>query len=184
MSTCPVCDDPHALGDVFCENCGYDFLSETAPDPAPDSVPDSAGEGEVEVDPVVVAPAAPTARIEVDADFHKIMDPDGQLALPDSLPEAVEVTLPDVTLVGRTSHSRGVFPELDIQALTNDSAVSHRHAILRRREDGVLLVTDLDSTNGTYLDGAADGLAPNLEVEVAPGMTVHVGAWTRITILA
>ena len=44
-STCPHCGSPAAPGALFCENCGYDFTTGTAPQPAvadPLSLPDPA----------------------------------------------------------------------------------------------------------------------------------------------
>lgn len=50
--------------------------------------------------------------------------------------------------------------------------VSRRHAILRRRDDR-LTITDLDSTNGTLLNG--EQLTPGKEYVVANGDHVSLG---------
>jgi pSer/pThr/pTyr-binding forkhead associated (FHA) protein len=39
-------------------------------------------------------------------------------------------------------------------AFSHDSLISHRHAAISHTEDGVLVITDLDSTNGTFVNGA------------------------------
>ena len=176
----PNCSDSYAAGDVFCENCGYDFLSGSLPEAvappthAPAASPMPASPGKV----------AARATVAIDEVFYGQMDPDGQLTFPDPIPDPVEINLASVVLVGRNSQSRGVFPEIGVDALNGDSAVSHRHAILRQREDGTWVVSDLDSTNGTYLDGAIDPIAPNTEFVVAAGSVINVGAWTSIIISA
>jgi len=56
-------------------------------------------------------------------------------------------------LVGRLDAAHGIFPELD---MTTDGGleqgVSRRHARIYTR-DGTCFVEDLDSTNGTFLNG-------------------------------
>jgi len=56
-------------------------------------------------------------------------------------------------LVGRLDAAHGIFPELDMT--TDDGleqGVSRRHARIYTR-DGTCFVEDLDSTNGTFLNG-------------------------------
>ena len=65
-----------------------------------------------------------------------------------------EVVLPDGrrVAVGSTALVIGRLPECDV--VLADSNVSRRHAEVQRRGDGVF-VTDLGSTNGTKVNGAA-----------------------------
>jgi pSer/pThr/pTyr-binding forkhead associated (FHA) protein len=56
-------------------------------------------------------------------------------------------------LVGRLDAAHGIFPELDMTADSGlEQGVSRRHARIYIR-DGVCFVEDLDSTNGTFLNG-------------------------------
>ncbi len=69
----------------------------------------------------------------------------------------------DVVFVGRSS-------ENEIQM--RDKAVSRRHLKIQRRRQG-LFITDLDSRNGTYVNG--ERIAPGIEHEVTEGQAITVG---------
>ena len=176
---CPNCSTPHAASDVFCESCGYDFLSGTLPDP-------------VEPTPTGVEPIEPStgpmsddiATVSVDPAFFERMRFEG-VDVPDPVPDPVEVPLPasDI-LLGRRSQSRGVFPEIDLRSMfpddASDPAVSTTHARLRRTGDGGWTITDLGSTNGTYLGDSTEELPKGVAVPLVAGTPIFVGAWTRI----
>jgi pSer/pThr/pTyr-binding forkhead associated (FHA) protein len=66
-----------------------------------------------------------------------------------------------VVNIGRADYNDLVFP---------DESVSTTHAKLQRRE-GVWVLVDLDSTNGTFVDGERI----KGEVPLAPGATVRLG---------
>jgi len=124
------------------------------------------------------------AKVSVDVDFFAASVGDVALELPDPLPAPSVVPLPGIrVLVGRTSTSRGIFPEIDVRAITDDPAVSSRHAMLERDPDGNWTLTDLGSTNGTFLSPAADeAIAPGVALAIETGATIYLGAWTRITL--
>ncbi|MFT7474992.1 MAG: hypothetical protein ACI81L_001924 [Verrucomicrobiales bacterium] len=173
--SCPNCDESHEIDDIFCENCGYDFLSGTLPD---EQVPAES----------FVAPAAiaTVAVISVDLSFFERMQFSG-VEPPATLPEPVRIDLPPTdVLVGRHSESRGTFPEIDLSSLfpkeATDPAVSSSHCRLHRSGDG-WTVTDLDSTNGTYLADGDDPLAPGTPMSLLPGTPIYVGAWTKIELV-
>jgi len=69
--------------------------------------------------------------------------------------------------------------EGDIQI--EDLLVSRRHALIERVEGGALVVRDLDSTNGTFLNGALL-LAPSHlrdgdDIRIGPAhLRVHIGS--------
>lgn len=176
--TCSNCDEPHGEGDVFCEACGYDFLSGTLP-------------GDDAEAPVFVEAAGETAVavVEVDLAFFERMAFTGVDA-PETLPEPARIELPPTDiLIGRHSESRGTFPEIDLSTVfgedspATDPAVSSSHCRLHRSSNG-WTITDLDSTNGTFLNGSEDPLAPGTPMSLIPGTPFHVGAWTKITITA
>ena len=166
---CGVARNEH---DVFCESCGYDFAS--------GSLPEGSADPAVESDESAAAPMH--VKISVDPAFFAASVGDVELTLPDPLPDVQVVPLAGVRiLIGRTSTSRGIFPEIDVRALTDDPAVSSRHAMLERDASNTWTLTDLGSTNGTFLTADAD---PTIEAGVAlaitPGTSVYLGAWTRI----
>ena len=173
--SCPNCSESYEAGDIFCENCGYDFLSGTLPDETTPNAP--AAEGE--------ATTPDTATISVDLAFYERMQFAG-VEPPANLPEPVVVELPPTDiLIGRHSESRGTFPEVDIDAIfgegsaATDPAVSSSHCRLHRGASG-WTITDLDSTNGTYLGDETDALPPGKPMSLMPGTPIYVGAWTKI----
>lgn len=174
--SCRNCGEPHDPGAVFCEACGYDFLTGSLPDPEP-SVTSIAGAE----NPPNAEPSSPaTLSITVDPAYHHRTDTDDVLDLPDPLPEPVVVALlGEQVLIGRSRPSRGLFPDVD---LTADPAVSSRHARLERDGD-TWTITDLGSTNGTYVGDSTVAIEPDLAVRVTPGTAIHVGAWTRLEIV-
>jgi hypothetical protein len=68
-------------------------------------------------------------------------------------PDPVTITPGDEFLVGRHDTASGITPDLDLAAYgALEKGVSRIHAALRRGED-VLSIVDLDSANGTFLNG-------------------------------
>jgi hypothetical protein len=59
----------------------------------------------------------------------------------------------DVLLVGRASKLDRVFPEIDLTPADPESYVSRRHAFILRHHGG-FVVEDLDSANGTFINGS------------------------------
>lgn len=181
-TTCSNCGANAHPDDAFCENCGYDFASGTLPvvvEAAP--APASPQAGDAGAAPAVTTPLV--VSVAIDADFFAATTADVELALPDPLPDASEITLTaSRNLVGRHSESRGILPEVDIEALTDDPGVSSKHLMFERTASGIWTFTDLGSTNGTYLsaEATADPVAPGNALPVADGMTLWLGAWTRL----
>lgn len=84
--------------------------------------------------------------------------------------------------IGRASASRGIAVEIDLTGPPLDPAVSHLHAQLLRASDGSWSVVDLNSANGTRLNGAEEPLAAETEVPVKAGDRIHVGVWTTLVL--
>src|SRR5689334_16356213 len=78
--------------------------------------------------------------------------------------------------IGRRG-SRDIRLDIDLGELTEDRAVSHRHARLVRTSNGRYTLIDVGSTNGTRLNGASAPVQPNLPVELDDGDRIHVGGW-------
>jgi ABC-type multidrug transport system ATPase subunit/pSer/pThr/pTyr-binding forkhead associated (FHA) protein len=72
-------------------------------------------------------------------------------------------------IIGRLPTSEIVLPYPQLSA---------RHASLRRSHDGHILVTDLGSTNGTYVRGMR--LVPQQPVSIQPGERIFVGPYPMI----
>jgi pSer/pThr/pTyr-binding forkhead associated (FHA) protein len=72
----------------------------------------------------------------------------------------------DELLIGRSAEGPGV--------LGGDSELSRRHAVVRSLPDGRLLIEDLGSTNGTFVNGTQIPAATLLR----PGGTVELGGTT------
>lgn len=84
--------------------------------------------------------------------------------------------------IGRASASRGIAVEIDLTGPPLDPAVSHLHAQLLRGPDGSWSVVDLNSANGTRLNGAEDPLPAEIEVPVKAGDRIHLGVWTTLAL--
>ncbi|HQZ33185.1 MAG TPA: FHA domain-containing protein [Ilumatobacteraceae bacterium] len=174
--TCPHCAELNPSDALFCEVCGYDFTTGQSPAVSESAAP-------VAVEPVDSA-VGWIAVIEVDQQWYGLK---GALA-DQACPKTSSSTVPlsnHTALIGRSSASRGLRPEI---ALDADTGVSRRHAQFVRDGDS-LTVVDLSSTNGTYVvaadtdpDTATMALVPGVPTELRDGDRVYVGAWTRLTV--
>ena len=86
-------------------------------------------------------------------------------------------------LIGRTSRSRNIHPEIDCES---DSGVSRRQTQLTT-DGSRWWVEDLDSANGTFVAPATgpiptDPIPVRGKHELAADDRIYVGAWTRIVI--
>lgn len=175
--TCPHCQELNPADALFCEVCGYDFTTGQAPASAPLPPP-------VAASAPVESAAGWVAVVEVDPRWYELK---GALA-DQPCPPASSSTVPlsnHTALIGRSSASRGVRPEITLDA---DTGVSRRHAQFVRDGDS-LTVVDLSSTNGTYVvaaggepDERTPALVPGVPSELHDGDRVYVGAWSRLTV--
>jgi hypothetical protein len=154
------------------------------PTAAPSAVP---ANGALPVRPV--GPVAAGWRVTVRADreyFERARatwGPDAdQVNFPAYCPQRVFDLAGPQLLIGRRSRSRGVSPDIDLTGPPEDVGVSHTHALLVAESDGGWSVVDLDSANGTYLNGGTDPLPAHTPTRLHGGDTVHVGAWTTLTV--
>ena len=191
---CDNCGVRHGADDIFCENCGYDFITGSLPGPAEQFTPtasETSASGSL-FDP----PAPPTrpgttlsaVRFEVAPDraYFQTVVAEGELSFPDPAPALQTVELAGAELhVGRTSQSKAIHPDLDIAALTGDPAVSSRHAVIRIDAVGAITVTDVGSTNGTYVGSpSSPAITPGTPTSVGYDTPIYLGAWTRLVVLA
>jgi hypothetical protein len=180
---CPNCSAANPANALFCEACGYDFTTGSMPRPvAPPTVP-------VPAPTVPDAGANPSpaltdrwvAEIWIDPDWYVDQKSTDPLPSP-GLPLVVQLKNTSV-LIGRTSRSRNITPDID---LSSDNGISRRHAQLTT-DGSRWWVEDLGSSNGTYVGGNVGALPttpvpPGQKQEVSADDRIYVGAWTRIVV--
>ncbi|WP_392390956.1 FHA domain-containing protein [Nocardioides sp. LHD-245] len=194
---CPNCQAANPPNALFCEACGYDFTTGSMPRPVTPSVldlgtpagADDAGTADAHRPsaPAVETSLAPpltdawVAEVWIDPDWYA--DQESTDPLPSAGVPTVVLLKTTSVLVGRTSRSRGIHPDID---LGTDNGISRRHCQLTT-DGSRWWVEDLGSSNGTYL-GSAVGPLPTDPVpvgekrEIAPDARVYLGAWTRIVV--
>jgi len=182
--TCPNCGTENVVDALFCESCGYDFTTGSMPrplaapeqqvaHPPPGSAPEDGG-----------PPAAAfswVAELWIDPAWYEAQDSPDPLPSP-GLPDTIPLRKSSV-LVGRTSRSRSIHPDIDCDG---DSGVSRRQAQLTT-DGSRWFVEDLESANGTFI-GSASGALPEdpipagVKRELEADDRIYVGAWTRLVI--
>ena len=139
-----------------------------------------------------------TARVWADRDHYELVraraDPSEDLtALPGFPGEPVEFEVDlrgEEIRIGRrgvpdddpSAVSPDQIPGIDLTGPPRDPGVSHLHAVLLAVGPDRWVVLDAGSTNGTSLNYAAERLEPGTAVPLGSGDSIHVGAWTTITI--
>lgn len=206
-TTCDNCGETCGPDDLFCESCGYDFVTGSVPEssdlpPLVDVASGGATGSAPATDTAAVATASESSpvpsivadssggiprvliAVSTDADYFAAMVTEGEVHLPDPLPPDQDLELFGTELhIGRTSESRAVHPNIDVEALTGDPAVSTRHAVLRVSNNGTMTITDVGSTNGTFVGGfSGEPITQGVPVELGENGVVHLGAWTKLTI--
>ncbi|HZX53967.1 MAG TPA: FHA domain-containing protein [Ilumatobacteraceae bacterium] len=174
---CPNCGLSNEAANLFCEQCGYDFTTGQAPPSASSSTPD-------EPSTIPDSTVKWVVVVEVDPAWFALKGELADQPCPPASSSTVALTQ-HTALVGRSSQSRGIHPEI---ALDSDTGVSRRHAQLVRDGDG-LSVMDLSSTNGTYFVEAGsqpasetEPIEPGVPKQLHDGDRVYVGAWSRLTV--
>lgn len=140
MIKCPFCHTDHVENTLFCSECGTYLQEDDNPETDPlvldtqSSVGKSIGDLQISTSPSQSGPIKLHLKIE------------------DGLQE-LEVVLDKAIQLGRLDPLSDTFPEVD---LTNagglEKGVSRRHAKILRRE-GTIIVEDLGSINGTFING-------------------------------
>lgn len=138
--------------------------------------------------PVAAEPAAPKpppapvpsdlqrlwVAVRVDPTLVTSPDPDNPCPV-DTAERVFPLDLAE-TLVGRRSQLKDVNPEIPVA----DSGISRRHLTFLRRPDGGFSVLDLNSTNGSKLNGFK--LEAGVETPIRAGDELVLGEWTRLII--
>jgi hypothetical protein len=175
---CPGCSSSDPGSGRFCEECGAS-LNPASPGSALGSDPSSApaatdapvtSSGTVwEV--VATADRAYFDRVQAESVDFPLVAADRHFQLTDRR-----------AIIGRSSPSRGINPEVDLSASPTDTGISHQHAILLRQSNGIWAIVDPGSTNGVYINDSNDPLPVDRAIPLADGDRIHLGAWTTLSI--
>jgi hypothetical protein len=158
MRTCPYCAEPNREGVFFCEECGQPLFGThngLATSHLEEDESEHSAQGRI---------TWGTARFQPGASMVvRFRDYD----------EPVRLSAQDQILLGRTEARSSIVPDLDMGPYGGgDLGVSRRHAVIQRGED-TLTLSDLGSTNGTYLNGQR--LSPNQPRVVRDGDEIRLG---------
>lgn len=157
-SVCPACGKKNVPGTLFCVDCGT-YLPMGGPlrtEPLPEH--DTPAQLHPRDDEGLPAGEAHELHIEVEITQTK---------------RRIMLTTRREILLGRTDAARGIFPQLDLTADEgSEQSVSRRHARIFA-QDGACYIEDLDSTNGTFLNGTR--LKPHQPYAIRDGDALTVG---------
>lgn len=157
MIACPNCQSNQLDGAIFCLDCGASLMiaqeqiatRQIGAGPTPMTAGLSARSG-------TTATGSPALALIVAHTGRRMQ-----------LGQATQL------LIGRADLNKGITPEVDLGPDGGfDAGVSRRHAVLHQR-DGSVLVEDLGSANGTFVNGRK--LAPQAEVALRSGDELMCG---------
>jgi hypothetical protein len=156
---CPNCKSINVSGTVFCSECGAQLLySEVLVTQSITTAQVREAFAKQPTNPLT----SPQVEVTTWASLH-LLDTGQMLPLMDRN----EFTL------GRVSDGQPIMPDIDLSAYqAYASGVSRLHAILKRIGSRVVIM-DLGSANGTYLNGRR--LDPNLEQSINHGDIIALG---------
>ena len=172
MVECPFCHVTHVINTIFCDECGQ-FIAENGA-----IVTEKFSSSEEEGQPVRWKNPRDTMKLNLSsgADEEEKQVPGYPVICLDIGPgkREIRVQLDRPVHIGRLDATNNVFPEIDLSNESDQtSAVSRRHARLFMR-DNIVMVEDLDSLNGTFING--ERLPPFLPVNIADGDRIRLGA--------
>jgi hypothetical protein len=173
MIECPFCHTTHVVNTIFCDECGQ-FIGESG-----GIVTEKFPAEEEEGQPVRWKNPRDTMKINF-KDDPASQEGEQAPAYPvvclDIGPgkREIQVHLDRPVHIGRLDATNNVFPEIDLSSESSTtSAISRRHARLFIR-DNIVMIEDLDSLNGTYING--ERLPPFLPVNIADGDRLRLGS--------
>lgn len=159
MIKCPFCGTSSVENTLFCSECGLYLINgeDRATDPLEDD--------EAEVSPV---PEEEKTRSQP----AKGQEPHTLRLKIGDRQRKVEVSLNKTIHLGRIDPGSDVFPEIDLTEHAPAKNISRRHASIRT-QDGMVVIEDLGSINGTFLNG--DRLSPYLPQLLKNGDSLYLG---------
>jgi hypothetical protein len=153
---CPSCGDN--VEGRFCESCGYDVETGTA-----------------------ARPETVTLTLSADRDHWDRMVGSGEPAFPSVPPTLTLEVAGDTATLGRVREGGPHDVELSLTGAAADPAVSH-HQCVFERDGATWVVRDAGSSNGTWINDAAEPLAAGASHRLADGDRILIGAWTCLTV--
>lgn len=158
MIICPNCQHKEINGAIFCSKCGGQLLGVNL---ITQKINRAEAHLAVERKLDRIHPP-PKGSLQSSVSLHMIES--GQLL---ALPDQVESTL------GRSAEGQPIVPDIDLTGYNAyANGVSRLHAAIKLVNDR-LIVVDLGSSNGTYLNG--NRLSPYKETPVSHGDLVYLG---------
>ncbi len=157
MIKCPYCQHEMMEGALFCEKCGLSLWGDSKEQLSTRQLDDESGEFSVKS-----GWGTATFQERNQVILHVRDEADPVIIYPE-----------DEFLMGRHDKASGIKPDLDLTphgAL--EGGVSRIHAALRRGDE-VLSIVDLDSANGTFLNGQR--LAANQPRLLRDGDEIRLG---------
>ncbi len=182
---CSNCGAPRIGGERFCEVCGLDFdtgAMPAAPQPVAAPLTPDPGSGASATPPPALPGIGWVAVVTCDRDWWEDNSGAGGVAdgvpFPDPAPVERRIALhASTSLIGRTSGSSYA----DVDCGTADTGVSRKHCQVVLADDGSWTITDLGSTNGTFVGDESTKLTPQAETPLDPATTpIKIGAWTVV----
>ncbi len=157
MKTCLYCAHENREGVLFCEECGHPFIGD---------------QEKLLATTRLMQQEAATANRMAWGTAHFRSGAQLVVRVREHT-EAIVLHLQDELLIGRSDPQIGTKPALDLMPYgAVEQGVSRQHAKIQRVDDALMLV-DLESTNGTYLNGQR--LLPNQPRMLRDGDEVRLG---------
>lgn len=162
MQACPHCGAEQLDGTIFCSECGASLLVTT---PHQDITATLRQQLHAGID----LPTQPTVSPEPVAQTKEYVI---NLVILNS-GRRLMLDVSEELLIGRKDNARGIFPDVDL-ALDGgyDAGVSRQHAIIALK-DGVCVIEDLESANGTFVNGQR--VPPHQPVTIRNGDELKLG---------
>jgi hypothetical protein len=159
MIECPSCKHREFVGTLFCNECGT-RLVHASPVPTMAIPPDV-----IEKESLVTKPSPPQGP---DLSSGALM---GLRVIPTG--DVISLIGRDNFTLGRSTDDQAVIPDIDLSAYeAYDHGISRMHSEVRIEEDGVY-VLDLESANGTMVNGKR--IPPHSPQHVHHGDIIQLG---------
>ena len=157
MIVCPNCQHREMSGAIYCSKCGAQLVEAAF-------ITHKIHTAEASEQIINDLEKAETPRVSLQSRISLHLVENGQI-LP--LADRTEFTL------GRAAEGQPIVPDVDLSAFdAYANGVSRLHAAIKLVSNRVVIV-DLGSSNGTYLNGKR--LSPYIESPVTHGDLVHLG---------
>jgi pSer/pThr/pTyr-binding forkhead associated (FHA) protein len=157
MIECPNCHAKHVANSLICTECGTFLPTETDEFALPGDAGLSWGG----------APSEPVSEATTEDQSVRV-----RLHIVDA-GRSLEVSLEQPVCLGRLDPAASTFPDVDLTQFGGlEKGVSRRHARLKARR-GAIVVEDLASINGTFVNGRR--LIPYLPEVVRDGDQLQIG---------